>query len=96
MYTNEERQGMLTENRTLLSPHGELNSLAKLEEIVHDVKKDIFFCFLQEINYRLQRRIKCSLKHCRIKRWKKLARFQLVTHLPFIHSYSIDYLKDIN
>ena len=27
---------------------------------------------------------------------KKLARFQIVTHLSFIHSYSIDYLKDIN
>ena len=25
---------------------------------------------------------------------KKLARFQIVTHLSFIHSYSIDYLKD--
>ena len=27
---------------------------------------------------------------------KKLARSQLVTHLSFILSYSIDYLKDIN
>ena len=25
---------------------------------------------------------------------KKLARFHLVTHLPFIQSYFIDYLKD--
>ena len=27
---------------------------------------------------------------------KKLARFQVVTHLSFILSYSIDYLKDTN
>ena len=27
---------------------------------------------------------------------KKLARFQIVINLSFIHSYSIDYLKDIN